>query len=231
MPWSFITRLPIHIGGWYLSDSRNDLKKYRVPDGTVVPANGYFVFYENQFNGASATSPFSFSSAYNDQVYLSQAVNGNLTGSIVEESFEPSQNGVSFGRVNTSVSGDYKFVALLSPTFGVSNPSSVEQFRQGTGAPNTGPRIGPVVINEIMYNPLSPDGTTDNTADEFIELLNITSQPVPLYDPANPENLWRLQGAVDFSLPANTSIPVGGAARVVSFVPAESAPLALMLGN
>src|SRR5687768_1732323 len=77
------TANPIDISGWYLSDSRNDLKRYLIPAGTRVPANGYYVFYENQFNGPNAITPFSFNSAYEDQVYLSQAVNGNLTGYIV----------------------------------------------------------------------------------------------------------------------------------------------------
>ncbi|MGZ8938185.1 MAG: lamin tail domain-containing protein [Limisphaerales bacterium] len=207
----------INIGGWYLSDSRNDLMKYRIPDGTTVPAQGYIVFYQNQFNGAGAAKPFSFSSSSDDEVYLAQVVNGSLTGYIVEESFEASANGVSFGRVNTSVPGDYKFVAMIRPTFGVDNPVSVEQFRQGTGAANSGPRVGSVVINEIMYHPQSVDGVTDNTADEFIELLNITSQPVQLFDPAYPTNQWRIRGAVSYSFPPNTVLAANGAALIVSF--------------
>jgi hypothetical protein len=214
----------INIGGWYLSNSRNDLKRYRIPDGTTVPAGGYLVIYENQFNGSAATTPFSFSSSQGDQVYLSQAVNGNLTGYIVAESFEAAERNVSFGRVTTSVPGDYKFVALTQPTFGVSNPTSVEQFRTGTGAANTGPRVGPVVINEIMYNPISPDGgLSDNTADEFIELLSIASTNVPLYDPAFPENRWRIQGGVTFSFPANTTIAPSEIILLVSFDPATNA--------
>ena len=217
------TANPIDISGWYLSDSRNDLKRYLIPAGTVVPANGYIVFYENQFNGPNAITPFSFNSAYEDQVYLAQAVNGNLTGYIVQESFEPAANGISFGRVVTSVPGDYKFVALERPTFGVDNPTSVEQFRLGTGAPNANPRVGPVVINEIMYNPPSLDGFTDNTMDEFIELLNIASTNVPLYDVTHPENRWRLQGAITFSFPANTVLPANSAILIVSFDPSTNA--------
>jgi len=98
------------------------------------------------------------------------------------------------GRVETTVPGDFKFVQLSARTFGKDNPSSVEEFRTGTGAPNAAPKIGPVVFNEIHYNPLSLDGT-DNREDEFIEIYNITSVPVPLYDPLHPENHWRLQTA------------------------------------
>jgi hypothetical protein len=218
-----VTANPIDISGWYLSDSRNDLRRYQIPAGTVVPANGYIVFYENQFNGPNAITPFSFNSVYGDDVYLSQAVNGSLTGYIVQESFEPAANGISFGRVATSVPGDYKFVALQRPTFGIDNPTSLQHFRQGTGALNADPMVGPVVINEIMYNPPSLDGFTDNTMDEFIELLNIASTNVPLYDVAHPENRWRLQGAVAFSFPANTVLPANSAMLIVSFDPSTNA--------
>jgi hypothetical protein len=77
-----------------------------------------------------------------------------------------------------------------------------------------------------MYNPPSTDPLLDNTVDEFIELVNISGQEVPLYDPAYPTNLWRLQGGVTFSFPANTAILVGGVVLVVSFDPADSTALA-----
>jgi hypothetical protein len=38
------------------------------------------------------------------------------------------------------------------------------------GAPNAGPRVGPVVINEIHYQAIAGDA-------EFIELKNITASP------------------------------------------------------
>ena len=36
----------ISIGGWYLSDSPEDWKKYRIADGTKIQPLGYYVFYE-----------------------------------------------------------------------------------------------------------------------------------------------------------------------------------------
>src|SRR5262249_21396478 len=41
---------PVNISGWYLSDSINDLRKYRIPDGTVLQPGSFAVFYESQFN-------------------------------------------------------------------------------------------------------------------------------------------------------------------------------------
>jgi hypothetical protein len=187
------TATAVPIGGWYLSNQRSDLKKFRVPDGTTVPAKGYVVFYEYQFNKPNDANAFTFNSAHGDQVYLSQVNSaGEFTGYVIEERFEAAENGVSFGHYDTSVDGDYKFVATQSLTFG-SATDTVEHFRTGTGAPNSKPRVGPVVINEIMYHPPStaPDGS-DNELDEFIELRNITAQPVPLFDPLFPDNRWRL---------------------------------------
>jgi hypothetical protein len=211
---------PVDISGWFLSNKEADLKKYKIPAGTIIPAKGYKVIYEGAFNNTNtAASPFTFNSAHGDQVYLAEAdANGNLTGFRVSEEFEASENSVSMGRVETTVPGDYKFVELSARTFGMDNPTSVEEFRTGAGVTNALPKIGPVIFNEVHYNPLSLDGT-DNRDDEFIELYNITSSPAPLYDPEHPENHWRLQNGVSFVFPGGRSIPAFGYVLVVSFDP------------
>jgi hypothetical protein len=65
------------------------------------------------------------------------------------------------------------------------------------GSANDLPRVGPVVISEIMFNPSAGHA-------EFIELANITPVPVPLYDPGQPTNVWRLEGVGSFAFPENT---------------------------
>jgi len=97
-------------------------------------------------------------------------------------------------------------------TFGVDNPGTVADFRNGGGASNSAPRVGPVVINEIQYHP-APGG------DEYVELKNITASAVKLYDPAYPTNHWRLRGAVDFDFPPNVSLGPTGSLIVVGFDP------------
>src|SRR5207247_9023658 len=69
------------------------------------------------------------------------------------------------------------------------------QVANTLGAANTGPRIGPVVIQEIQYHP-------EDGIDEFIELRNIAGADVPLFDAAYPTNTWRLNGA-GFDFPPN----------------------------
>ena len=208
------------IGGWYLSNTQDEPAKLRIADGTGVPAHGYRVIYEYQFATHTApgvTTPFTFNSAHGDQAWLFQTNGaGGLTGYRVHVGFGSSENGVSFGRYPTSVSTD--FVAMSGRTFGVANPGTVEAFRQGQGATNAYPLVGPVVINEIMYHP-AEIGTNDNTIDEFIEIQSVTNAPVTFYDPAATTNTWHLRGAVSYTFPTNVILPAGGFFLLVGFDP------------
>jgi hypothetical protein len=209
----------VPLGGWFISNAETDFKKYRIPDGTVLPAGGYKVFYEDQFNSSNAT-PFTLNSAHGDSVLVSAADGaGNLSGYRSQISFGAAQNGVSLGGFQTSAGVD--FVTLSSRTFGVDHPATLTQFRTGTGLTNSYPLVGPVVVNEIMYHPITGSGTNafENTDEEFIELLNITSNTVPLYDLAAATNHWKLAGGIDYSFPAGVSLPPGGLLLVVGFDP------------
>jgi len=210
----------VEISQWYLSDSANNLLKFRIPDNTVVRAGSFVVFYENQFNFDNPDVPFSFSSAKGDDVFLSQAnAPGILTGYRAFAEFGASENGVSFGRYTTSVGTD--FTAMSARSFGADNPATTNQFRLGTGKTNAYPMVGPIVLNELMYH---PPGTND--ALEFVELHNILGTAVPLYDPAHPANPWRLRKGIDFDFPTNLAIPAGGYLVVVNFDP-QLDPVAL----
>ncbi len=218
-----LTGTNVNIGGWWLSDAQSQPQKYQIPFGTILPANGYLVFYEYQFNTSdTAVVPFSLSSAKGDQVYLSMAnTNGLLAGYRAVVDFDAAANGVSFGRyVNSAGTSD--FVAMSQRTLGVDNPGDVASFRTGTGAANPYPLVGPIVFTEIMYNPPLL-GTNDNVRDEFLELRNISGSSVALFDSNYPTNRWRLRGGVDFDFPAGTTIPAGGTLLIVGFDPATNA--------
>ncbi len=210
------TASAVNVGGWYLSDNRANvagLKKYRIPNGTMIAPGGFVVFYEFQFN-AGATS-FALSSG-GEAAYLSSAdAGGNLTGYIVELAFGATSEGDSIGRHVTS-QGPH--ITLLDHhTFGVSNPATVAEFRTGAGAVNAPPRISPVVINELMYAPAG-DG------DPFVELRNRSGASVSLYNAAAARG-WALHGVSnqaatgDFEFPAGASVPAYGFALVVRMTP------------
>lgn len=173
----------IDISGWYLSDQiDNDdsagalLKKFRIPNGTIIPAGGYKTFYESNFS--AGPSAFALSSA-GDQAYLASANDaGALTGFIIGARFGASENGVSSGRHRTS--RGFEFAPMLALTLEQSNAV---------------PRIGPVVINEIMYRPGAVSGS------EFIEFYNRSGTNIDLSE-------WSVEGA-SFVFPSGTTIGAG----------------------
>ena len=184
----------INIGGWFLSDEEQDLKKYEIADVTIMEPYGYIVFYEDLHFGNPAApgshSPFGLSEN-GETLYLNSGSDGELTGYSDTEKFDASATGVSFGRYLKST-GSYNFVAMSEIT---------------PGGENAYPKVGPVVINEIMYN---PPVTGDA---EYVELLNISDSPVVLYDPLTAEP-WRFTDdpdnpGIDFFFPTDLPHEIG----------------------
>ncbi len=137
--------VPVDISNWYLSDDFRTPKKYKFPPGTIIPAGGYLVVYETNFNANPALPECFGLGANGDDIYIFSAdANGNLTGYYHGFDYGASEENVTFGLYFTSDGGDV-FVAQLSPTLGYAN---------------SGPKVGPVVVNEIMYHPVDyPDGS------------------------------------------------------------------------
>ncbi|MBI2926454.1 MAG: lamin tail domain-containing protein [Verrucomicrobia bacterium] len=206
----------VDVSGWFLSDALDDLKRFRIPNGTVLPAQGYMVFYKVEFNLSNPLVPFSLSSARGDQVRLTAAdAAGNVTFFVDDVDFGPSENAVSFGRYPNGV-GPVAAMSQLSlgtDVLPTDPPARLADFRKGRGAVNPYPKVGPVVLNRIMYHP--PVGS-----DEFLELLNIAAEPVSLFDPAAPTNSWTLSGAVEFVFPRGAVLAPGEKALVVAMAPA-----------
>jgi hypothetical protein len=190
------TATSANIGGWYLSDDADTAKKFRIPDNTIIPAGGRVVFAEDDFNSTPGVgTSFAFSSS-GDDVLLFAATNNQLTGYSDSVSFGAMFNGVSFGRCVNSA-GEAFFPLQTAVTL---------------GAVNAGPRLGPVVINEINYHP-------DVNGDEFVELLNWSSNAVPLFDAAHPTNAWRI-GGIAYTLPTNQTLGAYSTLLVVATNPA-----------
>jgi len=157
--------------------------KYKIAPNTI-PANGYIVFTEDDHFG----NEFALSEN-GETVYLTSGLdaNGNLTGYRQQEDFGASENSVSLGRYLKST-GTYNFVAISENT---------------KGSANAYPKVGPIVISEIMYHPNWPDsGSYNNEEFEYIELYNITSSPVTLYDDTEAVP-WRFTEGIDFNFPAS----------------------------
>lgn len=186
----------VDVGGWFLSDDLAAPRKFRLPQGTLIPAGGYVSFDETDFNPApGASNSFSFSSR-GEAVYLFSGDGTNLTGYSHGFEFGASATGVSFGRYITSA-GEEDFPP---------------QTLGSLGALNAGPSLGPVIISEVHYHPESDDV-------EFVELANNSGAAVPLFDPAFPTNTWRLRG-VDYTFPPGVTLDAGAFALLVGTNPA-----------
>ncbi len=204
------TTAGVNVGGWFLTDDGKYPWKFRIPNGTTIPANGYRVFTALDFDPVPGTTNNFLLSSYGDEVYLfSGDANMNLTGYSHGFTFGAAQNGVSFGRYVLST-GDEHFVSQVSRTLpGV----------------NSDPLVGPVVIHQIMYHPPDLAGGLDNADDEFIELRNITAAPVAFIEPTYHTNSWRVRGGVDFDFPTNTTLNAAQSLVLVNFNPTNAALL------
>lgn len=188
------TDYDIDISGWFLSDSDKDdanLMKYEIANDTILSAGDFIVFYQNLHFGNLADPGCNQSFGFTENgeiVCLSPAENGSLFGYTLTETFGASNKDVSFGRYQKST-GTHNFTAMASPT-----PNTENSY----------PAVGPIVISEMMYNPAS-----DIDEEEYIELCNITSSVVTLYD--YHESLpWKFTDGIDYTFPVVTSIPAYG---------------------
>lgn len=181
----------IDISGWFLSDSDKDdanLMKYQIAQDTILPAGDFILFYQNLHFGNPAdpgcNQSFGFSEN-GEMACLSPGQNNSLIGYTLTEVFGASDKDVSFGRYQKTT-GSYNFTQMSAPT---------------PNAENSYPAVGPIVISEIMYNPASG---LDN--EEYVELYNITSAAVTLYDyhVALP---WKFTDGIDYTFPVYTTIP------------------------
>jgi hypothetical protein len=199
----------VMIGGWYLTDDFATPKKYRIPSAMLILPHGYVSFTENQFNPTPGSGTSFSLSSLGDEVFLFSAdAAGNLTGYVHGHDFGPTENGVSLG-VHYTSTGEEHFVRQQSLTLA------------GT---NSRPRIGAVIISEIMYRPSARAGY-DDSLDEYIELQNIDDATALLYDRQAPTNTWLFEKGIDFNFPTNVTMPGGSFLLLVNFNPTNTALL------
>ena len=154
----------VDLGGCYLTDDPKT-NKFRIANSTSVSARGFLAFTQTQLGFAL--------NAAGETVYLISSSGNRVIDTL---RFGAQENGVAFGRYPD---GAPEFRRLASPTL---------------GAANTHPLAGDMVINEIMYKPVS-----GSDADEFVEIFNRGTNAVAL-------DKWRLHGGISFTFPAGTTI-------------------------
>ncbi|HET6408214.1 MAG TPA: lamin tail domain-containing protein, partial [Chthoniobacteraceae bacterium] len=189
------------VSGWFITDASVSPKKFKIRAGAVIPASGFLVLRAADFSpGPGFTAAFSLSSDKGEVRLYSADVNDNLTGYSHGYGFSAAAPGVTFGRY-VNAAGQEKFPPQSVPTL---------------GAANAGPLVGPVAVTELMYNPATG-------GDEYMEIRNVTGESVPLFDPENPTNTWRVtglgSGGTDWAIPEGVTLQPRGFAILTEIDP------------
>ncbi|HMO63738.1 MAG TPA: lamin tail domain-containing protein [Verrucomicrobiota bacterium] len=186
---------------WHLSDDPGNLKRWRIPPGSLVPAGGYAVFDNAGGLGFGLDRD-------GEPLFLSHLPAAG-PGRVVDAVRFPGLDlGWSWSRVEEEGSPSLAWQAVRPPTRGAPNV-----HRDFVVSP---------AFTEIMYEP-----TGDAPGLEYLELTHVPSTN-PLRGPdlgPNGHGTWRLRGSVEFSFPPGFTL-AAGSVLVVGFNPADAAALA-----
>ena len=160
----------LDISGCVLTDNVDD-PGFVLPTNTVLGPRTCVYFLE-------ATLGFRLSKGGDDILLL----NPPRTRVLDAVRFDAQQNGVATGRFPDGAPGLHE---LTAPTLGSANT-------------NAALRIRDVVVNEIMFHPIS-----GLAAEEYVELFNRGTGTVSIGN-------WRFMDGIDWILPPGTVIPAGG---------------------
>ena len=175
----------VDISGCWLScdnDHLTDGSAMRIPNGTILPPRGFVVYFRVQH--------FTFNLSPNGEAIFLTNPSGTRVIDAVD--FNAQESGVTTGRTPDGTPG-YQRLATRT-----------------AGTANSVPASPGLVINEIMFHPLSGNGD-----DEFVEIRNTNTTAVAL-------DRWRIRG-IDFTFPVGASIAANGFV-VVAFNPSALGP-------
>ena len=153
---------PVDISGCILTDDPTT-NKFVVPAGTIIPARGFVYYSETNMN-------FKLNAA-GETIYFENPSQSRVLDAV---NFGGQENGVATGRWPDGANDFYRLRSLTP------------------GAPNSPVAQSQVVINELMYDPIS-----GNDDDQFVELYNRGTNVLNLGG-------WQLSGAVAFTFVTNT---------------------------
>jgi hypothetical protein len=158
---------PVDISGCILTDDPTT-NKFIVPPGTSIPARGFVYYSETNMN-------FKLN-AEGETIYFKNPDQSRVIDAV---HFGGEENGVATGRWPDGANEFYRLSALTP------------------GRANAGIRQSDIVINELMYDPIS-----GNDDDQYIELFNRSAKTINLGG-------WELDDAVSFAFPSNVVMNPG----------------------
>jgi len=192
------TTEPIEIGGWYVSDTSDEFRKFRIPDDTMLLGESYVTFDETDFNASMGQAEGDFAlSSLGDDVWLLEAdADDDLLRFADRVEFEAAANGVTWGRWPN---GTGELFPMQSQTL---------------DEHNSGPFVSSVIVSEIMYHP-----SANGIGEEFLEYFELHNSSVDEVEISG----WRIVGGVDFEFAADTFLAGGASLVIVGFDPNDNA--------
>jgi hypothetical protein len=158
----------VNVSGCILTDDPTT-NKFVIPTGTVIGPAGFVSFTQSQFG-------FTLDGT-GETLYFIQTNNVRVLDAV---QFGAQADGVSYGRWPD---GANDFYAFTTNTPGTNNSAIL---------------IGDIVINELMYDPIS-----ESDDDQYIELYNKGTNTINLSG-------WQFTGGVTFTFPASSVIGTNG---------------------
>jgi len=157
----------VDVSGCILTDDPTT-NKFVIPSGTVIGPAGFVAFTQSRFS-------FTLNGA-GETLYFIKPDHSRVLDAV---QFGAQANGVSYGRWPD---GAKDFYAFITNTPGTNNSAMV---------------IGDIVINELMYDPIS-----GNDDDQYLELYNKGTNAINLAG-------WQFTAGVTFTFPSVTIAPNG----------------------
>jgi hypothetical protein len=157
----------VDVSGCILTDDPTT-NRFVIPPGTLIPPRGFAVYYETNMGFSLKTS--------GQTIYFRNPDASRVLDAV---SFEGQEHDRSMGRWPEGT-GD--FYSLVTPTPGTNNSAIL---------------IRDIVINELMYNPIS-----GNDDDQYVELYNKGTNAVSLAG-------WQFVSGINYTFPTNASLAPG----------------------
>lgn len=181
----------IDISGYHLSDSDRTVK-YTVPQGTVLPADGYLLIWcDSKAPEDHGCAPFSISRRGKEVLYLMNSRN-TVIDTVCTVPMEQNQSMV-FQR------GGWQLGQTATPGF-ANTRDGYEAYLESRRSHGSGIRLSELVSSNALYP--SPDGTVC----DYIELENTGPEPVSLAG----FRLSDREGEAKYTIPTGAVIPARG---------------------
>ena len=158
----------VNLSGCILTDDATT-NKFIIPPGTILPARGFLCFQDVDMGFRL--------NAVGESVFF---INPDHSRVLDAVAFGAQQNGVPTGRWPDGANDFYRLSA------------------QTPGAANAPILLSDIVINELMYDPISGD---DN--DQYVELYNRGTNPVDMSG-------WQLNDGITYTIPNGTTLAADG---------------------